>query len=93
MNGAPMKRSIEKVPLMQAAAPNSSGKRHVTASALKAPIEAPAAMIGAAPGESRWMAGTTSAAIACWYWLNSHCRCSGDASWATIAIPAALSHE
>jgi len=59
---------------------------------LKAPMEAPATTM--AWGEaSAWMAGTTSCAMAWWYWLNSHMRYSVDPSFCAIALPAALSHE
>ena len=70
----PMNRSMSKVPLMQIAARNRSGYRQTSASALNAPIEAPATITEFGPPVSAWMAGTTSWATACWNWLNSQQR-------------------
>ena len=48
---------------MQTAARNRSGYRQTSASALNAPIEAPATITEFGPPVSAWMAGTTSWAI------------------------------
>ena len=79
---------------MPTAARNTSGNRQSTASALNAPIEAPAATIGSsAPPRSARIAGTTSCRTQWWNWLNSHIRYSGVPALATIACPATLSQE
>src|SRR5215831_15862373 len=76
------------------AAPNTSGYRHSTATALNAPIEAPVAITSMAwPPRSAWIAGTTSHRTHSWNWLSSHIRCSGEPAFAIIARPATLSTE
>lgn len=77
---------------MHTAALNRWGQRHNTASALNAPIEEPATTTGCGPLLSAWIVGTTSSAIALWYWLNSHMRCSVEPSCTAMARPAVLSH-
>src|ERR1700760_2024298 len=79
---------------MPTAAPNTSGDRHSTATALNAPIEAPVVITSMAwPPRSAWMAGTTSHLTNSWNWLSSHIRCSAGPSFVTIAWPATLSTE
>ena len=76
------------------AAPNTSGYRHSTATALNAPIEAPVVITSMAwPPRSAWMAGTTSHLTNSWNWLSSHIRCSTEPVLVTIACPATLSTE
>src|SRR5579859_2540530 len=76
------------------AAPNTSGYRHSTATALNAPIEAPAVTTAdAEPPESATTAGSTSHRTHSWNWLSSHIRCSTEPSLATMARPATLSTE
>src|SRR6266567_4838734 len=79
---------------MPIAAEKTSGYRHSTATALKAPIDAPPAITSRAwTPRSAWMAGTTSRLMHSWNWLSSHIRCSADPVLATIARPATLSAE
>src|SRR6266849_9643769 len=79
---------------MPTAAENTSGYRHRTATALNAPIEAPAAITSMAwPPRSAWTAGRTSHLMHSWNWLSSHMRCSGGPALVTIAWPATLSTE
>ena len=82
------------MPLIPTAAPNTSGYRHSTATALNAPIDAPAVITSSAcPPRSAWMAGSTSHRTHSWNWLSSHIRCSGEPALVTIAWPATLSTE
>ena len=63
---------------MPTEAANTSGKRDSTATALKAPMDAPVVTISCgSPPRSAWIAGTTSCRTAWWNWLSSHIRYSG----------------
>ena len=73
---------------MPTAARNTSGNRQSTASALNAPIEAPAATIGvSSPPRSARIAGTTSCRTQWWNWLNSHIRYSGEPAFGHHRLP------
>ncbi len=81
------------MPLIPRAASNTSGNRQSSATALNAPIEAPAVTIRWSPPVSAWMAGTTSWRTAWWNWLSSHIRYSGLPVLVAIARPATESTE
>ena len=73
---------------------NTLGQRQVTATAWKAPIEAPVVHTPMSSLlQSCRIAGTTSWRTYWWNWLSSHIRWAGPPSWVIIARPATLSHE
>ena len=77
------------LPHAQSAWVKTLGKRHRTATAWKAPIDAPPAMtpISGSPQSVR-IAGTTSCRMYWWNMLRSHIRCAGVPSCEIIALPA-----
>ena len=82
------------MPLIPIAASNVSGNRHSSATALNAPIEAPAVTIRwAEPPMSARIAGTSSWRTAWWNWLSSHMRYSGLPVPLASALPATESQE
>ena len=79
---------------MQIAVRNTSGKRHSTASALNAPIEAPAVMISmSGDSQSARIAGTTSWRTNSWNWFSMYVRRPASPSCANSTRPATLSQE
>ena len=79
---------------MQMAARNTSGKRHVQARALKAPIDEPVATISMSSlSQSARIAGTSSWRMNSRNWRCSHSRCRVLPSPTSSARPFTLSHE
>jgi hypothetical protein len=79
---------------MQTAVRNRSGWRQITASALKAPIDAPATTISIAGSrQSSRMAGTTSATMAASNWFWTRAAPAIELSSESQARPATLSTE
>ena len=79
---------------MPSARVNMSGKRHATATAWNAPIDAPVDQMPMSSDlQSRRMAGTTSLLMYWWNWWVIHMRCSVLPSLLNQTRPATLSHE